>query len=181
MAGKEEEAAARKEREGKAAVELVAELQRLFVYMSLSNRKMVDPSGVMRALLDSSGKPVTVGNQEDVSEFNHLFLQRVQQGVKAAVLAQVCRSLLVVTCRDSSLLVVTDVGWLGVCDNSSYSNSNSSNSTSNVTDVGWLGVCDSSGRRRRRLLRRGLLMTGQQKELCMLVKKESYMPVKKQP
>ena len=41
----------------------------------------------MRALLDSSGNPVKVGNQEDVSEFNHLFLQRVQQGFRAAAAA----------------------------------------------------------------------------------------------
>jgi hypothetical protein len=74
----------KKERESKAAVELVRELQRLFAYMALSNRKMVDPSAVMHAVLDSSGKHshgLKVGNQEDVSEFNHIFLQRVQQGL----------------------------------------------------------------------------------------------------
>jgi hypothetical protein len=64
------------------------ELQRLFIYMALSNRKMVDPSPVLGALLDSKGKPVKVGNQEDVSEFNHIFLLRVQQGLNAAYSAQ---------------------------------------------------------------------------------------------
>ena len=67
----------------------VAEPQRLFVHMALSKRKFVDPAAVMGALLDSSGNPVKIGNQEDVSEFNHLFLQRVQQGMKAAVRAPV--------------------------------------------------------------------------------------------
>ena len=82
--GKEEEEAARKERETKTALQLVGELQRLFAYMALSKRKMVDPSAVLHALLDSSGKPVKIGNQEDVSEFSHLFLHRVQQGLDAA-------------------------------------------------------------------------------------------------
>ena len=81
---KQEAEAESKERESQAAVELVGELQRLFAFMALSERKMVDPSAVLRSLLDSSGKPVKVGNQEDVSEFNHLFLDRVQQGLCAA-------------------------------------------------------------------------------------------------
>ena len=82
--GKEEEEEARKERETKTALQLVGELQRLFAYMALSKRKMVDPSAVLHALLDSSGKPVKIGNQEDVSEFSHLFLHRVQQGLDGA-------------------------------------------------------------------------------------------------
>uniref|UniRef100_A0A7S0HZK6 USP domain-containing protein n=1 Tax=Hanusia phi TaxID=3032 RepID=A0A7S0HZK6_9CRYP len=38
----------------------------------------------MQNLLDSSGDPVQVGNQQDVSEFNHIFLQRVEEGLNFA-------------------------------------------------------------------------------------------------
>jgi hypothetical protein len=74
----------KKVRENKSEVDLVRELQRLFAYMTLSNRKMVDPSAVMHAVLDSSDKKshgLKVGKQEDVSEFNHIFLQRLQEGL----------------------------------------------------------------------------------------------------
>lgn len=43
------------------------ELQRLFAYLILSNQKWVDPSALLKKLLDNSGQPVNIGNQEDVS------------------------------------------------------------------------------------------------------------------
>jgi len=60
---------------------LVVELRRLFSQLLLSKRKYCDPTAVMKALLDAKGQPVEVGNQQDVSEFNHLFLQRVDEGL----------------------------------------------------------------------------------------------------
>ncbi|EKX33566.1 hypothetical protein GUITHDRAFT_120258 [Guillardia theta CCMP2712] len=68
----------------RTTVELVRQLQRLFAQMEISDRRFVDPSLVMQNLLDSSGDPVQVGNQQDVSEFNHIFLQRVEEGLNFA-------------------------------------------------------------------------------------------------
>ena len=62
-------------------VQFVLELQRLFASMALSERKCVDPSQVMHKLLDANGHPVHIGNQQDVNEFNHIFLQRVGEGL----------------------------------------------------------------------------------------------------
>lgn len=41
-------------------------LQCLFAQMSASNQAFVDPSPLLRKLLDKDGKPVTIGNQEDI-------------------------------------------------------------------------------------------------------------------
>jgi hypothetical protein len=43
------------------------ELQRLFAHLSASNQKWVDPSAVLRKLIDRHGKPVRIGEQEDAS------------------------------------------------------------------------------------------------------------------
>ena len=41
-------------------------LQSLWAQMSQSNQSFVDPSALLRKLLDKDGKPVTIGNQEDI-------------------------------------------------------------------------------------------------------------------
>lgn len=41
-------------------------LQSLFAQMQLSNQSYVDPSALLKKLLDKDGKPVQVGNQEDI-------------------------------------------------------------------------------------------------------------------
>lgn len=59
------------------------ELQRLFAQLILSNQKYVDPSPLLKKVL-KDGKPVDIGEQEDVAEFNELFLRMLQQGVSIA-------------------------------------------------------------------------------------------------
>ena len=49
------------------AGKVMRELQRLFAYLILSNQKWVDPSALLKKLLDKNGQPVNIGNQEDVS------------------------------------------------------------------------------------------------------------------
>eukprot|EP01088_Endostelium_zonatum_P000337 TRINITY_DN1061_c0_g1_i2.p1 TRINITY_DN1061_c0_g1~~TRINITY_DN1061_c0_g1_i2.p1 ORF type:complete len:652 (-),score=171.58 TRINITY_DN1061_c0_g1_i2:87-2042(-) len=61
--------------------EFMRELQRLFALLVMSKEKWVDPSPLLKKLLDKTGKPVNIGNQEDVSEFNELFLMRVGEGI----------------------------------------------------------------------------------------------------
>lgn len=62
----------------KAALNFVSELQRLFGYMALSSEKFVDPSAVIEALRGPDGKPIEIGGQQDVSEFNQLLLDTVR-------------------------------------------------------------------------------------------------------
>eukprot|EP00177_Eucheuma_denticulatum_P007433 GFKZ01013528.1.p1 GENE.GFKZ01013528.1~~GFKZ01013528.1.p1 ORF type:complete len:929 (-),score=187.03 GFKZ01013528.1:3639-6425(-) len=64
------------------AVEFVVELQKLFAAMALGNQSCVDPSGVMHAMRDPEGNPIVIGAQQDASEFNHLFLDIVERGLK---------------------------------------------------------------------------------------------------
>jgi hypothetical protein len=43
------------------------ELQRIFAYFLFTNQKWVDPSALLKKILDRNGTPVNIGNQEDVS------------------------------------------------------------------------------------------------------------------
>lgn len=65
------------------AVEFVIELQRLFAAMALGHDSCVDPTGVVRAMRDGEGNPIKIGTQQDASEFNHLFLDIVERGLRA--------------------------------------------------------------------------------------------------
>ncbi|KAL6077181.1 Ubiquitin carboxyl-terminal hydrolase 28 [Balamuthia mandrillaris] len=60
----------------------MVELQRLFAYMLLTNQKWVDPTPLLKKLMDKNGEPINIGNQEDVSEFNELFLTRITEGLE---------------------------------------------------------------------------------------------------
>lgn len=65
------------------AIEFVIELQRLFAAMALGHDSCVDPTGVVRAMRDGEGNPIKIGTQQDASEFNHLFLDIVERGLRA--------------------------------------------------------------------------------------------------
>lgn len=67
----------------KNAVSFVVELQKLFAAMALGNQNCADPTGVTRAMRDPEGKPIEIGDQQDASEFNHLFLDIVEKGLQA--------------------------------------------------------------------------------------------------
>ena len=57
------------------------ELQKLFCSMVLSNQRFVDPSNLLKKIVDDQGKPVSIGAQEDVSEFNDIFMTRLTNGL----------------------------------------------------------------------------------------------------
>lgn len=57
------------------------ELQKLFCAMVLSNQRFVDPSNLLKKIVDDQGKPVNIGAQEDVSEFNDIFMTRLTKGL----------------------------------------------------------------------------------------------------
>jgi hypothetical protein len=70
-----------------SSIRMVAALQRLFADMLLSERASADPTAVLAELTHAAGQKVTVGKQEDVSEFNWLFLERLDEGLRAGAAA----------------------------------------------------------------------------------------------
>lgn len=61
--------------------DFMIELQKLFCAMILSSQRFVDPSNLLKKIVDESGKPVNIGAQEDVSEFNDIFMMRLTKGL----------------------------------------------------------------------------------------------------
>lgn len=49
--------------------------------MTKSNKKYGDPTSVFNAVTDNHGRPVEIGNEQDIGEFNETFLSRVQEGL----------------------------------------------------------------------------------------------------
>ena len=45
--------------------------------MAISDKKYADPTGVLQMITDDNGKPVEIGDQKDIGEFNDSFLSRI--------------------------------------------------------------------------------------------------------
>lgn len=60
---------------------LIRQLKVLFGQMTKSDKKYGDPTPVLNAITDNYGKPVEIGNEQDIGEFNGIFLARVQEGL----------------------------------------------------------------------------------------------------
>jgi len=45
--------------------------------MTKTDKKYGDPTALLNAITDNYGKPVEVGNEQDIGEFNGIFLSRV--------------------------------------------------------------------------------------------------------
>ena len=65
----------------KACVELLLNLQKLFAHMINSNRKYVEPTAVIKALVDDYGSPMSFGDQKDIGEFNTTFLAQIDEAL----------------------------------------------------------------------------------------------------
>ncbi|CAK58035.1 unnamed protein product (macronuclear) [Paramecium tetraurelia] len=67
-------------KQGKS-IQLVLNLQQLFLSMIGSDKKYVDPSDVVKSICDDFGNVLPIGDQKDVGEFNHYFLSRIGEGL----------------------------------------------------------------------------------------------------
>lgn len=76
----------------KDTIIFMKELQRLFVFLLKSNQKYVDPSRLLQRITGEDGKPVKIGDQEDVGDFNELLLNRIATGLKIASERNSCNS-----------------------------------------------------------------------------------------
>ncbi|CAD8113472.1 unnamed protein product [Paramecium sonneborni] len=63
------------------SIQLVQNLQHLFLSMIGSDKKYVDPSDVVKSICDDFGNVLPIGDQKDVGEFNHYFLSRIGEGL----------------------------------------------------------------------------------------------------
>ena len=66
----------------KASITLLENMQKLMSSMIYSNRKFIDPSKVLHALVDDSGNQILVGDQKDVGEFHMILAARIEEGLK---------------------------------------------------------------------------------------------------
>lgn len=57
------------------------ELKRLFAHLQHTNQKWLDPSKLFRNMVDETGNIIIIGSQEDVGEFNDIFLHRIKNGL----------------------------------------------------------------------------------------------------
>ena len=64
---------------------LIKELQKLFTAMAVSNKKYLDPSGVLKAIVDSQGEQMTIGEEKDIREFNDVLLSRIKDAFEHKV------------------------------------------------------------------------------------------------
>ena len=49
--------------------------------MTKSDKKYGDPTKVLQRVADNTGRPVEIGNEQDIGEFNDTLLSRVQEGL----------------------------------------------------------------------------------------------------
>ena len=49
--------------------------------MILANRRYVDPTQVLKSLVDDFGNPILVGEQKDIGEFNMNLIERLEEGL----------------------------------------------------------------------------------------------------
>ena len=63
-------------------VTVLLELQRLFGFLSVTPRKYLDPTALVKILIEARGPGAKLGTQEDPTEFNLHFLKQVRSGCK---------------------------------------------------------------------------------------------------
>ena len=64
------------------SLKLTIQLQRLFAYLTNSNRKAIDTTSVTDEIVDENGNPVRIHEQKDVGEFNINFLARINEALE---------------------------------------------------------------------------------------------------
>ncbi|KAM3127725.1 hypothetical protein pb186bvf_020157 [Paramecium bursaria] len=65
-----------------SSMKLVVQLQRLFAYLTYTNRRYVDPFAVFLNVVDEFGNRFQLGDQKDLAEFNSQFIACVDEGLK---------------------------------------------------------------------------------------------------
>jgi ubiquitin carboxyl-terminal hydrolase 25/28 len=53
---------------------LIQNLKKLFGQMSIGDKKYADPTQVLKSITSESGRPIELGDQQDIGEFNSIFI-----------------------------------------------------------------------------------------------------------
>ena len=51
--------------------------------MAVGNKKYVEPGLVLKAIIDDNGNQIQIGEENDIREFNQVFLSRISDAFKA--------------------------------------------------------------------------------------------------
>jgi len=73
----------------KPSLVFMSELQRLFVRMIYSKEKFCDPTALLSKLVGRDGKTIAIGDQQDVADFNDIFLKSVAKGFE--IISELCQ------------------------------------------------------------------------------------------
>lgn len=76
---KEDPAILQKRRQ--ASIELVSQLQKLFVAMLYTNQRYVDPKQVLASVVDDSGQSIKFGQEKDSTEYLLNLIERIEEGL----------------------------------------------------------------------------------------------------
>ena len=60
----------------------------MFAFLTRSDKKYADPTDVLKAITDDYGKPVQIGEEKDIGEFNSTFLARISEGLNYSRIMQ---------------------------------------------------------------------------------------------
>lgn len=60
---------------------LIHELKKLFALIAIGNNSIVEPSAVLASIVDEQGKPIKIGDECDISQFNEIFMSRIQDAI----------------------------------------------------------------------------------------------------
>ena len=63
---------------------MVEELKKVFALMATGNKSYVEPSAILKAIVDDSGHQVQIGDEKDIAQFNEIFLSRISDYIRAS-------------------------------------------------------------------------------------------------
>jgi len=56
-------------------------MSKLFAHLIYTNKRYLDPTAVLKSLVDDFGNQILIGEQKDIGEFNLNFIERLEEGL----------------------------------------------------------------------------------------------------
>ena len=53
----------------------------MFALIAIGNQTYVEPSAVLQSIVDDKGEQIKIGDECDISQFNEIFLSRIQDAI----------------------------------------------------------------------------------------------------
>jgi hypothetical protein len=71
-------------RQIKSGQEVIHQLKRMFAKIQSGIQSYVDPTEVLTAIVDEIGEKFQFGQEQDIGQFNELFISRISDAFRAA-------------------------------------------------------------------------------------------------